>query len=622
MWHDIETDKDLLNFTVVADTAAQLVRESGGNPISIGISGNWGTGKSSLVKMIHASLQKLDGKDGKYIFLEFNAWLYQGYDDARMALLQSVADKLVTEAESRKSPLDKVQDFAKRVNWLRLGKLLAPAVGGALIGGTALGPLGVVVGAVGGILQAGGTPSADDLHKLENAYKALEPEFTGLLKEKESISPQQEITKLRDAFEDALKSMEVTLVVLVDDLDRCLPETAISTLEAMRLLLFIPCTAFIIAADEEMIRGAVRAHFGDVELSDDLVTSYFDKLIQVPLKVPRLGITEVKGYLILMLADLGVKRGAITMEARDQAEKVILGAVRQSWAGGLTRKKLEEAFGDSAAKMNPEIDLADQLAPLMVTAEKIWGNPRLIKRFLNDLMIRDAVAKAQGLTIAFDQLVKLRLLERCTPRQTFDYLVKQVAEREDGKAVFLGILEDAVAKGEAPQFLDKSWDLPFVVEWLKLSPRLGDADLRPLLYVNRDRTLSLAHFDELSPEGRGLLEALLAADAFMPPLVTELKNLGEDEAEKLLIRLMRRARGLQWDRVALLQALHIPKAFPGLAPAFVNFLNEMPPSKRSAPLIPLIRVEPWAKEMLANWETDKDSPPPVRKAISELGKKA
>ncbi|MBA3073842.1 MAG: NTPase KAP, partial [Anaerolineae bacterium] len=111
MWHDVETTKDLLNFTVVADTAARLVRESAGQPLSIGISGNWGSGKSSMVKMIENTLVKADAHNGKYVFLEFNAWLYQGYDDARMALLQSVADKLLAEAESRKSHIDKAMEF-------------------------------------------------------------------------------------------------------------------------------------------------------------------------------------------------------------------------------------------------------------------------------------------------------------------------------------------------------------------------------------------------------------------------------------------------------------------------------------------------------------------------------
>lgn len=621
MWHDIETTEDLLNFTVIADTAAELIRESAEHPLSIGVSGSWGTGKSSLVKMIGASLKKADGNAGKYVFLEFNAWLYQGYDDARMALLQAVADKLLAEAEARMSQVDKAREFLKRVNWLRVGKLLAPTVTGALLGGTLGGPIGALFGAVGGLCKAGTEPSADDIEKVKEAYAALEPELAGLLKDREDKSIPQEIQELRRSFEDLLASLDVTLVVLVDDLDRCLPNTAISTLEAMRLLLFLPRTAFIIAADEQMIREAVRAHFGNVDLSNELITSYFDKLIQVPLRVPRLGVTEIKGYLILLLAELAERRGDISREARMAAQSIILDAVRQSWAGGLTRKKMEEAYGQNAGKLSVEIDLADQLAHVMVSAQGIDGNPRLIKRFLNNLMIRDAMAKAQGLSIAFDQLMKIQLFDRCAPPAAFEYLVKQVAEREDGKAIFIRQIEDALAKGETPEMPDPSWDDPFIQDWVKLSPKLGDVDLRPLLYLSRDRTLPLASFDELSPEGRSLLEAILEADQFMQPLAKQLKALGEAEAERILNRLRRRARANQWDLKSLVQALHVPKAFPTLGPAYVNLLNEIPPSRRQAPLIPLIRDEDWAKELLERWGSDEKSPTPVKNAITGLGRR-
>jgi len=622
MWHDVETTKDLLNFTVVADTAAQLVRESAGQPLSIGVSGSWGTGKSSLVKMIGASLKKSDANDGMYVFLEFNAWLYQGYDDARMALLQSVADKLLAVAESRKTHVDKAVDFMKRVNWLRVGKLLAPTVSGAIMGGALGGPLGAMIGAVGGLCKAGSTPTQEDIKKVTDAYATLRPELAGILKEKEAKSLPQEIQELRDKFEDLLTSLNVTLVVLVDDLDRCLYDTAISTLEAMRLLLFMPRTAFIIAADEQMIRGAVRAHFGNVDLSDELVTSYFDKLIQVPLKVPRLGVTEVKGYLILLLSELAERRGIITKETRIAAESTILKAVRQSWAGGLTRKKMEEAYGADAGKVSLEIDLADQLASIMVSADGIAGNPRLIKRFLNNLMIRDAVAKAQELSIAFDQLVKVQLFERCAPPAAFEYLVKQVAEREDGKVPFIAKIEKALSEGESPDMPDASWDVPFVTDWLNLSPMLGNVDLRPVLYLSRDRTLSLASFDELSPEGRSLLEGLLEADSLMQPLVEQLKSLGETEADRILNRIRRRARANQWNHESLIQALHVPKAFPSLGPAYINFLNEIPAGKRPAPLIPLIRKEVWAQELLKRWGADEKSPTPVRNAITKFGGKS
>ena len=56
MWADIETEVDMLNFAVVANTAAEWIKESNDEPLSIGVSGGWGVGKSSLVKMIKASL--------------------------------------------------------------------------------------------------------------------------------------------------------------------------------------------------------------------------------------------------------------------------------------------------------------------------------------------------------------------------------------------------------------------------------------------------------------------------------------------------------------------------------------------------------------------------------------
>lgn len=622
MWNDTETTTDFLNFGVVADIAAQLVRDSREQALSIGISGSWGTGKSSLVKMIGASLIKGDPDGGRYVLLEFNAWLYQGYDDARMALLQSVADTLCAEAEKRRTHTDKAKEFAKRVNWLRVGKLLAPTISGAVLGGTLGGPIGAVIGAVGGLCKGGTAPTEEDLTRLKSAYAGLQPELADLLREKEERSLPQEISALRAAFTDLLASLNVNLVVLVDDLDRCLPPTAISTLEAMRLLLFMPRTAFIIAADEQMIRGAVRAHFGGVDLGDDLVTSYFDKLIQVPLRVPRLGTTEVKAYLLLLLADQAARQSRISEEVCRRAMETILESVRHSWAGGLTRQKMAEAFASEAGELSTEIDLADQLAGLMVSAGRIAGNPRLIKRFLNDLMIKQAVAKAQGMSVPFDQLVKLQLFQRCASPAAVEYLVKRVADSDDGRVSFLAEAEELLAKGETCDELDQSWKDAFVTEWLKLSPRLGDTDLRPLLHLSRDRALSLASFDELSAEGRELLDAILASKSGVSSLVEQLRKLGETECERILSRLRRRARANQWDHSTLSQALHITKAYPSLGSAFVNMLNEIPPTQRPAPLIPRLGNEAWAAPLLKSWEADEKTPTATKKAIANLERRA
>lgn len=620
MWNDVETTQDLLNFKVVADTAAQMIKEGNGEPVSIGVSGSWGVGKSSLVQMIGESLKSLDsGKN--YIFVNFNAWLYQGYDDARNALLQKVADKIMEESEARKTCVDKAKDFIKRINWLRTAKFIVPVTTGIITGGAVAGPVGSFFGAVSGLLSQSGMPSQEDLNNIKESYNQIAPDLQKLLNEKEGKSVPKEIAALRSLFQELLEELELTLIVLVDDLDRCLPNTAISTLEAMRLLLFIPQTAFIIAADEQMIRNAVRSHFGNIDLSDELVTSYFDKLIQIPLRVPRLGANEVKGYLILLLADLAQRRGQITQEEKDRGHNAIVSAIRKSWAGGLTKKVIEDAYGEADSKLAVQIDLADQLANIMATSDHIAGNPRLIKRFLNNLIIRESIAKAQEMSVSFEELVKLQLFERCAPAAAFEYLAKQVGDSEDGKPKFLQDLEDKVAKAEELTFPHESWKVPFISDWLKLSPPLSDIDLRPLLYLSRDKAISLASFDELSPDGRELLSALCETKGLLQPLVANIKPIGAIESEKILTRMKRRARNQQWESAVIVQALHLPKAFPELATSFIAMLDEIPAGKRPVPLIPHLRNEPWAKELLSRWEQDESSPATVKRAINTAGRK-
>lgn len=612
MWNDVEAKTDLLNFSHVAKAAAQLIQDAGGEPLTIGVSGNWGTGKSSLVKMIGAELKAKAGDD-KYIFLEFNAWLYQGYDDARQALLDAVGDKLVSVAESRKTAVDQAWGFVKRIKLLRIGRMLAPVGIQALVGGTLGGPIGALVGAVSGMVQAGVVVS-EDFEKVKTAYGELQPELASLLKEKSEQSLPKEIETLRNAFTELLKTLDVTLVVLVDDLDRCLPDTAIDTLEAMRLLLHVERTSFIIAADEGMIRSAVRSHFRDSEISNELVTSYFDKLIQIPLQVPRLGVTEVKAYLVLLLADRARRQGHISDITMNEAQQKVLELASSGWTG-LSAKDIHAAFGTEASKVTKEIDLADQLAPILAGAEQIAGNPRLIKRFLNNLLIRESIAKSQNISIGFPELVKLQLFERCANSAGFEHLAKAVAANDEGKVKFLADLEDAAKKGEA-WTAPAQWPQPFYEQWVKLAPPLGEVDLRPLMHLSRDRKFAIAAYDELSQEAQKMLEALLGATTIIPALIDQIKALGENEGERILNRLARKARTEQFTTDSLARCMNLTRAFPSLGAQLALLLGEIPANRRPVSLIPLLRNESWAAAELQIWTNDSDTPAQVKRAIS------
>jgi predicted KAP-like P-loop ATPase len=628
MWNDIETTQDFLNFSVIADTVAELIVETDGQPISIGVSGNWGAGKSSMVKMIGESLKIKDeakeDKDKDYVFLEFNAWLYQGYDDARTALLQAVTDKLLEESKKRdpkKNFADKVKAFSKRVNWLQIAKLIIPLSVGLMPGGAAVGGIASLIGAFSGVLSnSDKDKNAENSEELNKALESLSPDIKEMLKESASKSIPQQIEKLRKDFEELLSDMNITLVVLVDDLDRCLPTTAISTLEAMRLLLFVKRTAFIIAADEHMIRSSVKAHFSNVEMSDGLVTSYFDKLIQIPLSVPHLGIAEVKIYMVSLFAELAARRKEISNDELSSAMTKLQALLRDAWKGGISKAKIEGVFSaNSVEAMRSNIEISEQLAGILVTADGISGNPRLIKRFLNTIVIRDKVAKLNGITVDFGSLVKMILFERCAAANSFEFLVKSVAEADKGKPLFLKEIETAIATGKDPTDLDDSWKSKFITEWLKLEPLLGDTDLRPLLYLSRDRLLSLAAYDELTKEALEVLSALETVDnTIIIAIVESIKSLGEIEAEKVLSRIARIGRTNQWETKTLVAALHITGAYGNLGSALVSHLNGIPAKARKAAFIPHLRDKTWAAAMLTTWADDSSTPDTTIKSIQAI----
>lgn len=111
--NDTEAKVDLLNFSATANAVATMIRLSEDEPLSIGVFGDWGSGKSSLVHLIGSALRQNNSDEKEYVFINFNAWLYQGFDDAKMALLQSVSDELLEVAKKHEGLKEKVLSFLR-----------------------------------------------------------------------------------------------------------------------------------------------------------------------------------------------------------------------------------------------------------------------------------------------------------------------------------------------------------------------------------------------------------------------------------------------------------------------------------------------------------------------------
>lgn len=614
MWADNETERDFLNFSGIADTIAEIIAQANGRPVSIGVSGMWGVGKSSLIKLTRASLDARPKREGgrDVVVVEFNAWLYQGFDDARAALMDVIAEKLLHEAESRKKATDKVADFVRRIRWLRLGKLVAMD-GAALALG--LPPLGVLGGLFTSAREMADGVSSKELQDVGEAAKRAGKEVKGLLGPKAETSPPKEIQALRDSFEAALEELDITLVVLIDDLDRCLPPTTISTLEAIRLFLFLRHTAFVIAADDGMIKHAVRRHFEGI--TDDLVVNYFDKLIQVPIRVPPLGTQEVRAYMMLLFVD----NSNLDQAIKDRIRAGVCDQLTKTWQG----KRVDRAFvatlhADLPAALVGKLDTAERLAPLMVAATGIAGNPRLIKRFLNALSIRMTISNAQGVGVDEAVLAKLMLFERLGDTKAFSDLVSRVTQSEDGKPAFLADWEGAAATGRAPS-LDDPWKSPFVEEWLRLPPALADIDLRGALYVSREHAPLISPEDRLSSEAAELLAALIAQPAMATTLKGRLAGLPRAEATVLMDRVLDKARQEQEWGVPdiLVAALVLSHSDAVLGARLAAFLRDRPAVQIRANIVPKIADLPWARDVFRVWEA-ADTSKPVKAAIQKLGK--
>lgn len=614
MWTDNETDRDFLNFSGVADTVAEIIRQAQGRPVSIGVSGAWGVGKSSMVKLIRKALGETNEAGRQFLFVDFNAWLYQGYDDARAALMDVIAQTLEAAAEENETALEKVREFAGRVRWARVLKLAASAAP-MTFGLPPTGVLGQVVDLAKHAIGKGVDQEA--VRKAEQSAAGLASVASELLAEKPDSTPPKEIHALRDSFKAALEELDTTLVVLIDDLDRCLPETAISTLEAIRLFLFLDHTAFVIAADDAMIKHAVRRHFGS-EVDNEIATNYFDKLINVPIRVPPLGTQEVRAYMLLLFIDIS----ELGEQAKEEIRQKICDQLAHSWEGKRADLSFVKGLGhEFPPSLTAQLDVADRLAPIMTSASKIRGNPRLIKRFLNALAICRQIARHQGISINEPALVKLMLLDRCGDPMAYAALAKAVNEDAEGRPRFLAEWEARAAQGEHIE-RDAPWKDAFVLEWLRLTPPLAELDLRGELYVSRENLPLLRPQDRLTSKGAEMLEALLTQPGMADGIAEEVRALSPEDLEIVMARLLDRAgQEREWGTPEILDAcIVVADTSPVQASRLAAFLDQRPTAQIKPDIVPKLVDKEWAQDVLRAWYT-KDVSPPVKRAITSQRRK-
>ena len=90
MWLDNASEVDILFYEPYANVIADISKNPSYKPLTIGVFGVWGAGKSTLLKLIEQKIDVDSEKKRKTLCININAWTFEGYEDAKIALMQSL----------------------------------------------------------------------------------------------------------------------------------------------------------------------------------------------------------------------------------------------------------------------------------------------------------------------------------------------------------------------------------------------------------------------------------------------------------------------------------------------------------------------------------------------------
>ncbi|GBC60414.1 hypothetical protein DENIS_1366 [Desulfonema ishimotonii] len=388
-----DSRQDELGFDRYSEALAGAVMGTEG-PFTIGILGEWGTGKTSLMKMIR---EKIDQEEN-ILTVWFNAWRFAQEEHPIVPLVATIFQALGEKEDFIENKEDKN----------RLTKALGSLVYGLSIKSS------LKVPGFGGI-QAELKPR-DVIERMETADNP---------KAKAAISHATERSIYYGAFEslsDIRLDGDKKIVVLIDDMDRCLPDHVVKLLETIKLVLSQPHFLFILGISRTVIEGYLEHRYRqEYGLTEFRGSQYLDKIIQLPFFLP------------------------------PHSERI------KEFA-----KKLLKYFEEEKDYENIQV-IADIIGPAC------YYNPREVVRFINKLIISSEINQRKtpigyfAITLSLQQLWKkffwdlLRFPELCPQiaqwkEAELSEYVRSFSEREN-------LSSEEKAKGEILQTLNQDNNL-------------------------------------------------------------------------------------------------------------------------------------------------------------------
>lgn len=487
MWKDSETEIDYLDFSYIVEIMKDTINDEKLLPSCIGLYGDWGSGKSSLMHMCKKQLE--EQKDGTVCLL-FNGWLYESYDDAKTAILASILDGIKEGRElsgTAKITLKALYDSIDKFKVIKGGIKFGIDI--AVTGG-----LGAITNLAIKEITKKAKKIAEDVDE-ENMLQAIKDKL-------DYKEVREDIREFREKFAELIKEAGIKkLVIFVDELDRCNPATILDTLEAMRLFLFSGNVSFVIGADERHVTYAIRSKFNDIEgINMDIGKEYQEKLIQYPIRIPCMNKDETEFYIMCLLSE---------KELCEKDFKDLLNYLQKKRKENplefiITMEILREYNESIATKLNESLVLAKQLSGILT--QGLNGNPRQCKRFLNTLDMRQKMAKYKNVTLKSNVLAKIMEVEYFQT-SLFRKMVNLLGDNLLNKELkgFETDQEDKISALEP--WKNELW----VKRWMKAKPLLSEEKLENYFYFMRTSIKDnvFTSIEKMSEEAKKIFEALL-----------------------------------------------------------------------------------------------------------------
>jgi hypothetical protein len=482
MWHDNETRTDLLGFDYLVDELEVLLTERRLLPLTIGIDGGWGSGKSSLMEMIRARLESEENA-GRFVCVCFNPWRFEDFTHGKVGLMAAIVDAIAERIEEDrprfKVAVEKANALRRRLHsWGLFRQTATVAAGAAGAGPEEAAAAGLAAEVITGV---GAEDAGQERPRSFETVAHFHEEFASLV---ESLGEDVQ-----------------ALVVFVDDMDRCSTETIVETFEAMRLFLQAPKTAYVIGADTAIVETALADRYPTRD--DDTSRHYLEKMIQNGVSVPPLSEPDAQTYINLLFCELYASPEQYTALLQAACHNRQPGELAVAMTAGIAT----ETIGELPTGLAAALQIAAQVGPPL--ARGLRGNPRQIKRFLNRFLLRTRTAEKRRIDLDPAKLAKLMVLEELLPAdfETVFHWQLNSAGAPPQLALAERLAREAPVKDAPQEVLD--WLVqPGIKQWLLLEPSLAGEVLGTYYTFSRDRLTRVLSAARLSAGLQKLLVGL------------------------------------------------------------------------------------------------------------------